>query len=68
MKRTWFAVVLVAGMACLGGVSAAEPMELRVYPITNGSFERMSLDEDAEIWMKKGTVSSSNRFRIRKKG
>lgn len=53
MKRTWFALLLVAGMACLGEVSAAEPMELRVYPITSGFFERMSLDEDAETWLKK---------------
>ena len=53
MKRTWFAVVLVVGVACLGEVSAAEPMELRVYPITSGFFERMSLDEDAETWLKK---------------
>ena len=54
MKRTWFAVVLVAGMACLGGVSAAEPMELRVYPVVPACVERMSLDDDAEIWLKKG--------------
>ena len=61
MKRTWFAVVLVAGMACLGGVSAAEPMELRVYPITNEFFERMSFDEDAEIWMRKEGVETAYR-------
>ena len=61
MKRTWFAVVLVAGMACLGGVSAAEPMELRVYPITNEFFERMSFDEDAEIWMRKEGLETAYR-------
>ena len=54
MKRTWFAVVLVAGMTCLGEVSAAEPMELRVYPVVPACVERMSLDDDAEIWLKKG--------------
>ena len=47
-------MVLVAGMACLGGVSAAEPMELRVYPVVPACVERMSLDDDAEIWLKKG--------------
>ena len=46
-------MVLVAGMACLGEVSAAEPMELRVYPVVPACVERMSLDEDAEVWMKK---------------
>ena len=59
MKRTWFAVVLVAGMACLGGVSAAEPMELRVYPVVPACVERMSLDDDAEIWLKKGDYEDS---------
>ena len=54
MKRTWFALLLVAGMACLGEVSAAEPMELRVYPVVPACVERMSLDDDAEIWLKKG--------------
>ena len=54
MKRTWFAVVLVAGITCLGEVSAAEPMELRVYPVVPACVERMSLDDDAEIWLKKG--------------
>ena len=54
MKRTWFAVVLVVGVACLGEVSAAEPMELRVYPVVPACVERMSLDDDAEIWLKKG--------------
>ena len=46
-------LLFVAGMACLGEVSAAEPMELRVYPVTSEFFERMSLDKDAEIWLKK---------------
>ena len=47
-------MLLVAGMACLGGVSAVEPMELRVYPVVPACVERMSLDDDAEIWLKKG--------------
>ena len=59
MKRTWFAVVLVAGMTCLGEVSAAEPMELRVYPVVPACAERMSLDDDAEIWLKKGDYEDS---------
>ncbi|MBR4257468.1 MAG: hypothetical protein IKQ17_00385 [Kiritimatiellae bacterium] len=46
-------MVLVAGITCLGEVSAAEPMELRVYPVVPACVERMSLDEDAEVWMKK---------------
>ena len=54
MKKICFAMLLVAGMACLGGVSAAEPMELRVYPVVPACVERMSLDDDAEIWLKKG--------------
>ena len=54
MKKICFAMLLVAGMACLGGVSAAEPMELRVYPVVPACAERMSLDDDAEIWLKKG--------------
>ena len=59
MKRTWFALLLVAGMACLGEVSAAEPMELRVYPVVPACVERMSLDDDAEIWLKKGDYEDS---------
>ncbi|MBQ3808852.1 MAG: hypothetical protein II840_12960, partial [Kiritimatiellae bacterium] len=59
MKRTWFAVVLVAGMTCLGEVSAAEPMELRVYPVVPACAERMSLDDDAEIWLNKGDYEDS---------
>ena len=47
-------MLLVAGMACLGGVLAVEPMELRVYPVVPACVERMSLDDDAEIWLKKG--------------
>ena len=47
-------MLLVAGMAYLGEVSAAEPMELRVYPVVPACVERMSLDDDAEIWLKKG--------------
>ena len=54
MKKICFAMLLVAGMACLGGVSAVEPMELRVYPVVPACVERMSLDDDAEIWLKKG--------------
>ena len=54
MKKICFAMLLVAGMACLGEVSAAEPMELRVYPVVPACVERMSLDDDAEIWLKKG--------------
>jgi hypothetical protein len=54
MKRNCFAMLLVAGMTCLGEVSAAEPMELRVYPVVPACVERMSLDDDAEIWLKKG--------------
>lgn len=53
MKKICFAMLLVAGMACLGEVSAAEPMELRVYPVVPACVERMSLDDDAEIWLKK---------------
>ena len=49
MKKICFAMLLVAGMACLGEVSAAEPMELRVYPVVPACVERMSLDDDAEI-------------------
>lgn len=47
-------MLLVAGITCLGEVSAAEPMELRVYPVVPACVERMSLDDDAEIWLKKG--------------
>ena len=54
MKKICFAMLLVAGMAYLGEVSAAEPMELRVYPVVPACVERMSLDDDAEIWLKKG--------------
>ncbi len=54
MKRNCFLLLLVVGMACLGEVSAAEPMELRVYPVVPACVERMSLDDDAEIWLKKG--------------
>lgn len=54
-------MLLVVGVACLGEVSAAEPMELRVYPITNGFFERMSFDEDAEIWMRKEGLETAYR-------
>ena len=54
MKKICFAMLLVAGMTCLGEVSAAEPMELRVYPVVPACVERMSLDDDAEIWLKKG--------------
>ena len=54
MKKICFAMLLVAGITCLGGVSAAEPMELRVYPVVPACVERMSLDDDAEIWLKKG--------------
>ena len=54
MKKICFAMLLVAGITCLGEVSAAEPMELRVYPVVPACVERMSLDEDAEIWLKKG--------------
>lgn len=59
MKKICFAMLLVAGMACLGGVSAAEPMELRVYPVVPACVERMSLDDDAEIWLKKGDYEDS---------
>ena len=61
MKKICFAMLLVAGMTCLGEVSAAEPMELRVYPITNEFFERMSFDEDAEIWMRKEGLETAYR-------
>ena len=54
MKKICFAMLLVAGITCLGEVSAAEPMELRVYPVVPACVERMSLDDDAEIWLKKG--------------
>ena len=54
MKKICFAMLLVAGRTCLGEVSAAEPMELRVYPVVPACVERMSLDDDAEIWLKKG--------------
>lgn len=59
MKKICFAMLLVAGMACLGEVSAAEPMELRVYPVVPACVERMSLDDDAEIWLKKGDYEDS---------
>ena len=54
MKKICFAMLLVAGLTCLGEVSAAEPMELRVYPVVPACVERMSLDDDAEIWLTKG--------------
>ena len=54
MKKICFAMLLVTGITCLGEVSAAEPMELRVYPVVPACVERMSLDDDAEIWLKKG--------------
>ena len=54
MKKICFAMLLVEGITCLGEVSAAEPMELRVYPVVPACVERMSLDDDAEIWLKKG--------------
>ena len=59
MKKICFAMLLVAGIACLGEVSAAEPMELRVYPVVPACVERMSLDDDAEIWLKKGDYEDS---------
>ena len=59
MKKICFAMLLVAGITCLGEVSAAEPMELRVYPIVPACAERMSLDDDAEIWLKKGDYEDS---------
>ena len=59
MKKICFAMLLVAGITCLGEVSAAEPMELRVYPVVPACVERMSLDDDAEIWLKKGDYEDS---------
>ena len=59
MKKICFAMLLVAGITCLGEVSAAEPMELRVYPVVPACAERMSLDDDAEIWLKKGDYEDS---------
>ena len=48
MKRILLSLPLVAVVASLGEVSAAEPMELREYPITPEIACRMSLDEDAD--------------------
>ena len=53
MKKICFAMLLVVGVACLGEVSAVDPLELREYPVSCDFFSRMSLDEDAELWMKK---------------
>ncbi len=47
-------MLLVAVMTCLGEVSAAEPLELREYPITPEFFSCMSLDEDTEVFKKEG--------------
>ncbi len=54
MKMNCFALLLAAGMACLGEVSAVEPLELREYPITPEFFCCMSLDEDTEVFKKEG--------------
>jgi len=59
MKKICFALVLVVGMACLCKVSAAESMKQRMYPISSEFFCRMSLDEDAEVWMKKEVEDDS---------
>ena len=48
MKRMIAACLLGAGLAGLGEALAAEPMEMREYPISVDFFCRMSLDEHTE--------------------
>ena len=51
--ESYLSFLLVAGMTCLGEVSAAEPMEFRTYLIAPEAVSRMSLPSEDEGWMRK---------------